>query len=124
MKKLTALLFCALACITLTSCWHNDHDISISYSEDGQYYSMNAHFPKNRTKDIENYKDRRIGSKSNISFENTKTDATLTLDDHTTFYMKKYPGFVQIKLDKNKNSSDSYHEIKSMCQGIKKVLAK
>ncbi|HSQ44849.1 MAG TPA: hypothetical protein VLM16_07610 [Ginsengibacter sp.] len=124
MKKLTALFFCILASVTLTSCWYNNHNISIAYSEDDQYYSMNAHFPESRTRDVDNYLDRHVGSKSNISFKNTKTDATLTLDDRTTFYMKKYPGFLQIKLDKSENSADSYHEIKSMCQGIKKLLAK
>jgi|ERR1017187_4697217 len=123
MKKLQALFFYVFVCITAISCMHNDHNINITYSEDDHYYSMNAHFPKSETRNVEEYMDSRIGRKRNISLANTQTDATLTLDDHTIFYMKKYPGFVEIKLDKNVNSDDSYYEIKSMCEGIKKLLA-
>ena len=121
MKKLFVLFF-ALACITTISCMHNGHNINITYNDDDHYYSMNAHFPKGETRNVEEYMDSRIGRKSNMSLANTQTDATLTLDDHTIFYMKKYPGFVEIKQDKNANSDSSYHEIKSLCDGIKKLL--
>ena len=124
MKKLH-LLFYALTCISVVSCrYFNDHDIHIGYSEDDQYYSMNAHFPSNRTRDVEEYLDRRIGNNSNMSFKNTRIDGKVTLDDHTTFYIKKFPGILKIKLDKDKNSEESYHEIKTMCQGIKRILVK
>ena len=102
---------------------HNGHHINITYSEDDYYYSMNAYFPKSETRNVEEYMDNRIGRKSNMSLANIQTDATLTLDDYTIFYMKKYPGVLEIKLDKNENSDDSCHEIKSMCEGIKKLLA-
>ena len=49
---------------------------------------------------------------------------TLLLNDHTTFYIKKYRGHIEIKLYKDENSYEEYHGIKSMCQGIKKVLVK
>ena len=124
MKKLPALFLYVIACVTVTSCMQNDHNINISYSEDALYYSMNAHFPKNRTREVDDYMDSRIGEKSNISFTNARTDATFTLNDHTTFYMKKYPGFIEIKLDKDKNSDEAYRQVKSMCEGIKILLVK
>ena len=40
--------------------------------------------------------------------------------DHTTFYIKKYAGFLEIKFDKDENSDEGYQRIKSMCDGIKK----
>jgi hypothetical protein len=123
MKKLIALFF-ALACITLISCWHNDHSIDISYKEAGHYYSMKAHFSKSKTREVEEYMDNRIGAGSSMSFKNTRIDGELTLDDHSTFYIKKYPGLVEIKLDKDENSGEAYQRIKSMCEGIKKVLIK
>jgi len=67
-----------------------------------------------------NYK---IGDASNMSFTNTRIDGQLSLNDHTTFYIKKYPGYLKIKLDKGKNSDESYYRIKEMCEGIKKVIA-
>ncbi len=123
MKNLPALFY-ALACITVISCMHNDGNINISYSESGHYYSMKAHFSKSKTRDVEEYMDDRIGSGSNMSFVNTRIDGRLALDDHTTFYIKKYPGLVEIKLDKNENSYEAYQKIKSMCEGIKQVVIK
>lgn len=122
MKKLHGLFFYLLLCITVTSCFHNNHDINITYKEDDQYYSMNAHFPGNRTREVEEYMDSRIGNNSSMSFTNSRIDGDLTMDDRTTFYIKKYPGVLEIKFDKNKNSGDSYRQIKSMCQGIKKSI--
>ena len=123
MKKLTTLFFYVLACLTVISCMHNDHDINIAYSEDNHYYSMNAHFPKNKTRDVDEYMDDRIGRRSKMSFVNSRIDGTISLDDHTKFYIKKSPGVLEIKLDKDENSDEAYHEIKLMCQGIKKILA-
>ena len=123
MKKLPALFY-ALACISVISCMQNDRDINITYSEFDHYYSMKAHFSKSKTRDVEEYMDQRIGGRSNTSFVNSGIDGNLVLNDHTTFYVKKYPGFIEIKLDKDENSDEAYHSIKSMCQGIKKVLTK
>jgi hypothetical protein len=38
------------------------------------------------------------------------------------FYIKKSPGVLKIKLDRNANSEEAYHRIKSMCEGIKTVV--
>jgi len=122
MKKLTTLFFYASLCTFLMSCLHNGHDINIAYSEDVHYYSMNAHFPKNKTRDVDEYMDDRIGRRSKMSFVNSRIDGTIALDDHTKFYIKKSPGVLEIKLDKDENSDEAYHEIKLMCQGIKKIL--
>lgn len=122
MKKLQGLLI-AIALITIgNSCRHHGNT-DLSYSEDEHSYSLDAWFPENKTRDVEEYINHKIGSKSNMSFNNTKIDGDLVLDDHTTFYMQKSPGRLEIQLDKDKNAEESYLEIKSMCEGIKKVLA-
>ena len=123
MKKVQ-VLFYALACITVTSCMHHDGNINISYSESDHYYSMKADFSKSKTKDVEEYMDSRIGSRSSMSFANSQIDGQRALDDHTTFDIKKFPGHLEIKLDKDENSYEAYHRIKSMCEGMKKVLTK
>jgi hypothetical protein len=43
-----------------------------------------------------------------MSFANTEIDGNITLDNQATFYMKKSPGFLNIKLDKEKNSEAMY----------------
>ena len=122
MKKLSSLFY-ALACITAFSCMHNDRDVDITLNESDHYYSMKAYFSKSKTRDVERYMDSRIGRRSKMSFVNSQIDGKLALDDHTTFYIKKSPGLLKIKLDKAENSEEAYEKIRSMCEGIKKVLA-
>jgi hypothetical protein len=121
MKKLVPLF--ALACITFISCHHED-DISITYNDADNYYSMNACFSKSKTRDVEEYMDTRIGRRSNMSFVNSRIDGRLGLDDHTTFYIEKYPGHLKIKLDKDENSHEAYWRIKDMCEGMKTLLTR
>lgn len=117
-------LFYALLCSLLLSCGYHDNNTSISYKDKDRYYSMNAHFSENRMKEVEQYMNERIGRKNNLSFSNTQTNALFTLDDGTKFHMQKYPGHLEIKLDKSENSRESYHSIKDMCEGIKNVVLK
>ena len=110
--------------ITAFSCMHSNDNghTSLTLSESDQYYSMNARFSKSKTRDVEEYMDSTIGTKTNMSFVNSRINGKLALDDHTTFYIKKYPGHIKLKLDKDENSYEAYHRIKAMCEGIKKVL--
>jgi hypothetical protein len=85
---------------------------------------MVASFNANRTEAIEDYMDRELGEQSDMSFINTTIDGRIALNDHTSFYIKKYPGYLQIKLDKYENSGDSYRQVRDMCQGIKNILAR
>lgn len=66
--------------------------------------------------------DERIGKNSHMSLVNSKIDATIALGNHAKFYIKKYPGVLEIKMDNDENSYENFDEIKSMCQGIKNVL--
>ena len=109
--------------ITGFSCMHNHNgNIDLTFNESDHYYSMSADFSKSKTRAIDEYMDSRVGRRSNMSFVNSRIDSKLALDDHTTFYIKKYPGHVEIKLNKDENSPESYHQIKVMCEGIKRVL--
>lgn len=122
MKK-QIIVFFALAINILSSCrWYDHGNINITYNEWSHYYSMKAHFARNKTTRVEHYMDEKIGDQSNMSFVNTRIDGQITLDDHTTFYIKKYPGFLEIKLNKNQNNFESYQRIRSMCDGIKEVV--
>ena len=123
MKKQTILLY-VLLFVGVTSCrWHHYGNTDISYKESGHHYSMKAYFNKNKTRKLENYMDHEIGDRSNMSFVNTRIDGQIALDDRTTFYIKKYPGFLEINLDKEENSYESYQKIRIMCEGIKEVVA-
>jgi hypothetical protein len=73
---------------------------------------MNAHFSKSKTRDVEEYMDLRIGGRRNTSLVNLRIDGNLALNDYTTFYIKKYPGRIEIKPDKDENSYEGYYRIK------------
>lgn len=110
------LLYCVLA-----SCKHHG-DLSLKYTESKHYYSMDAWFRENKTRAVEEYMNDRLKSRTNVSFVNTRIDAKMGLDDHTTFFIEKFSGHLKIEMDKRENTVDSYKEIKSLCEGIKEVL--
>lgn len=126
MKRFTITLLVCFILNLLTSCnyYGDNHNTSISFKESSHSYSMKAHFNKNKMRDVEEYMDNKIGKRSNMSFAKAQIDGKLALDDNTTFYIRKSPGNIEIKLDKDENSEDSYLEIKSLCQGIKKVIVR
>jgi len=121
MKKLI-LLFCAFQCIFLTACRHNHGNISVRYKDNPDSYSMDAWFAKSKTRAAERYMNEKIGRQNNFSFINTQTDATITLDDGSKFYMKKSPGHITIKINKDEASDEAYHRMKRMCEGMKDVI--
>jgi hypothetical protein len=106
----------------LCACTQHAGNTSIKLSESDHYYNMNAWFVENRMDDVEAFMNDRIGRRNNLSFSATNINGRLTLDDRTTFFIKKFPGHIEIKLDKDENSSRSYQTIKSLCEGIKDVL--
>lgn len=121
MRKLAIVL--GVIMFVTTSCNNSSNsNINITYSENDQYYSMVANFAKNKTRTVEKYMDYKLGHSSNMSFINSTIDGKIALDDHTNFYIKKIPGHIKIKLDKNENSPEAYSRVKAMCQGIKKVV--
>lgn len=121
MKKRVSLFI--LACLVIASCRHHHGNTSISFSESDHYYSMKALFPKSKIRQVDHFMDRYIGNRSNMSFVNTRIDGQISLDDHTSFYIKKRSGYLFIKLDKDENSEESYKQVREMCQGIKALLA-
>src|ERR1700759_4726304 len=107
MKRISFAFLCNLFLLCFcVSCNHLHHGISIQVSESGHYYTMNAYYDPDETRDVEKYMNYKIGDASNMSFTNTRIDGQLALNDHTTFYIKKYPGYLKIKLDKSKNSEE------------------
>ena len=122
MKRLS-FLFLLVSVATIMSSCHYGHGIFVKISDSDHYYEMDAHFNKQATSHIDEFMDDKVGRSSNMSFVNTRIDGEIALDDHTSFYIRKYPGFLEIKLDKDKNSEESYLKIKSMCEGIRHMMS-
>src|SRR5687767_4361458 len=115
MKRLNVFTYITI-CSLFIACRHHGDNLSIHYSNSDRYYSMEANFSTARTRAVERYMERRLGRESNTSFVGSDIDGTISLDDHTIFYVQKFPGKLKIKLDKHKNSGEAYRRVKSMCE--------
>jgi len=121
MKKFTPLFCIILAGIIIVSCSFPDGSISIKHSQYDHYYEMTAKFNPDKTDKVDRYLDKELAT-GNITFANTEMDADITLDDKTTFYVKKTPGYLNIKLDKEKNSEEAFTKLKGVLEGIGEVV--
>lgn len=121
MKKSVIFCFVLSLCIGLISCGFPGGSISIKHSEFSHYYEMTAKFNPDRTVAVERWLDKELPS-GDMSFANTEIDGNITLDNNSTFYMKKSPGFLHIKLDKEKNSEAIYRKVRAVCEGINDVV--
>lgn len=119
MKNLLILLCAFIVCTTIISCRFH-YNVSITCSDGDHYYKMKARFSRSKMWAVERYMDDMLAA-SNMSFQHTRIDGQISLDDHSTFYIKKYSGFLYIKFDKDENSDEAYYRIKAMCEGIKRV---
>jgi len=117
MKNSAIFFFTLSLCIAISSCGFPGRNISIEHSEYSHYYEMTAKFNPDRTVAIERWLDKELPA-IDVSFINTEIDGNITLDNQATFYMKKSPGFLNIKLDKEKNSDAIYRKIRTVCDGI------
>jgi len=121
MKKLAILLSVLLAGIAIISCGFPNGSISIKHSQYDHYYEMTAKFNPEKTTKVDKYLDQELSS-GDMSFTNTEMDGEITLDNRTIFYIKKSPGYLNIKFDKEKNSEEAFNKIKSVCEGINDVV--
>jgi len=98
--------------------WH--HDISVQVRETDNIYQVYASYNRDRTGRIERYIDAQLHT--NHLFRNSRVNATITLDDKTSVYVRTAPGKVLIKLDKSMNDAVSYLRIKELGEGLKQQL--
>jgi hypothetical protein len=125
MKHLPLITYFLVLASLCSSCMWNHHegDTAISISDTKSSFSVSAYYDKNKTRKVQQCIDKHLGSNNNISFVNAQTDARITLDDKTKFYIRSYPGELKIKFDKEENSFESYTEIRKMCEGIKNIIS-
>ena len=120
MKKI--YLIVALLAVMASGCRLGDGtNQSIAVRSTDEAYNFKAVFPERKSKRVAEYiedalKDERIFDKG------YKKDAEILLGDGRRFYIKSYPGFIEIDFKKDKNSFTSYQKLKDLCMGIKETL--
>ena len=98
----------------------NEGDVKISVTDSDDTYEFYAKYDKKKTRRVQDFINSKVAPSSYSTDD--EMEITVTLDDKTEFELVEAPGKVRIKLDKEDNSNASYHRIKEMCEGIKKVI--
>ena len=122
MKPLTIVAF-TFALSAFYSC-RQGNNIDITYSDKDRYYYMDAEFDHRKTGRLELYLNRSLGKESNQVIVKRRMNTNVTLADNTNFYLRKEPGHITIKLDKNQNSEQAYRRVRSICEGMKVLMMK
>lgn len=122
MKKLFNLVLITVLSVSIFSSCKNKGDISISHSESNDFYKFIARFPEDRTKEVQRYMDSKLENGGDFSFENSRIDGTIALDNKMNFYIKMYPGSLKIEMSKSKNSYENYARMKKMGEDMGKIL--
>ena len=76
-------------------------------------------YDKRRSAEVDRYMDKHFGKASNMSFANSRIDGDIAMDDGTRFYIKKKPGYLEIKFDRAENSFASFKEVKALGDDLK-----
>lgn len=108
---------------TTTTTVKND-DMFVSISETKTNYEFHSTYNKDKTNQVLAYMDNTIAKGSSSRFKNMQVDAQMTLDNGASFYIRSYPGKLDLKLDKRKNSAEIYARFKNMCEGLKDLIQK
>ncbi len=119
MRKFYVVIILSLL---LSACFHGHDDIEISYHDSPAEYTMEVIYHPDDADEVDAYLDHTIGHHHSSSFRNTRIDGHVSWDDRGVFYMKKNPGHLVIRMDKDRNSRGMYHDLKKVCQGIKSVV--
>ncbi len=94
---------------------------SISIRNTAEGYNFQASYPERKSKSVVDYVEGTL--KDNRIFDAAeKKDAEIVLGDGSRFYLKAYPGYIEIDFKKNKNSFTAYQKLKELCAGIKDTL--
>ena len=102
-------------------CGHNNN-ISIGISESDTKYRIVASYNDRQTIKVDRCLNKYLTGRKNMSFINTRIDGQLTLDDRTTFYIKKRPGMLEINFNKANNPPHSYDDMKALAAALKEEL--
>jgi len=124
MKIKFLIAFCLMLSIGLSVRAQSEkiRKTSVTVDDSKTYYEMVAEYNLSDDAKVRSYMNDELGDRNNFSFKNVNSDATMTLNDKTTFYMKSAPGKLTLKMDKRKNTDEIYDRFKKMCQGIRLII--
>lgn len=125
MKKLILVL---IGGMLVTTCFFvfvfhkmiSKENVSIGFRESNGSYRLIASYERYKTRKLEKYIDAQLHT--HYFTHKNRVDGMITLDDHTSIYLRTAPGKLYIKLDKQENDLYSYARVKKLGEGIKRKL--
>ena len=100
MKKYFIVAISGIMLLALSSCFHHDHDCSITVFDDEDEYEMEASYSKKQARAVRVYLNDHLLNNNIVLHKNGSFNDEVTLDDNTTFYINTHPGELRIKIDK------------------------
>ena len=113
-------ILCGLFIVGILSACSGNGDLSISVSDSDDEYEFVAKYDKAKTQRVQDFINVKMAPATSVKGDHV--DITTKLDDNTEFKLEEDEGRLRILLDKDANTDASYHRIKSMCEGVKRII--
>jgi len=95
---------------------------SVNISESATEYALIAEYPEKKFANVRECLSEYLKQNKAAMFNPAEIDATITFDDRTTFYARSFPGELELKFDKRKNSREALTRFKKLCDRMKDVI--
>ena len=121
-------LFIILCLLSFAFCFpyfkkeFNGDNIKISQSETREGFTFTAGFNKTKSPKVQAFIEEYLKPTGDLSLKNTEIDATITLADKSTFYLKTTPGDLKIVVEKEETTASNYFKLKRMCESLSDVI--
>ena len=114
---LALFLILFMVCLTVAGRYTagNGNKTGITIADSDDTYKLTAVYDKSKTSNVQGAIDK--------SLKNVTVDATMTLDEKMTIYIKASPGQLKLIFPKEQNSPAAYTAIKRIGTRIKAILA-
>jgi hypothetical protein len=129
MKGLTRLTICLLTVVFVhchsgrrESTMMTDGKTTVRTSETETTFTLHASFDEDKAMAVYQFINSSITPHSLFTSADDRLDVSKSLLDGTTFQIKAYRGELTLTFDKRANSPHSYHRVKGLCEGVKKIV--
>jgi hypothetical protein len=102
----------------------NNRNINVYINETKEEYEFSTSYEINKTRRVQKYINQQIRPNALFTSVDDDLNVTTLLNDRTKFYIKSSAGKLKIIINKIENSQASIARIKTMCEGVKSIVAK
>lgn len=120
--KIIILNLFLVGCLLIGACNFNRDHISITTKDNGDYVNFTAIYPEHKTAKAQQYIETSFKEDRIFKLPSDAKKVEIRLVDGTHFNLKYEPGYLAIHFDRDKNSNESYQQMKKMIAGFGKAI--